>query len=79
MENGPANSSRKKVETETYAAQKNTELLNLGIEGADFPIELQAMAQEAARELLPYGQTIRDAKNFLIEHLSRSQRPAEVR
>ena len=67
-----------KAEAETYAAQKNTELLNLGVQGADFPIELRAMAQEAVRELLPFGKTIRDAKNFLIEHLLRARMTAAL-
>jgi integrase len=67
-----------KVEAETYAGQKNTELLNLGVQGAEFPIELRAMAQEAARELEPFGKTIRDAKNFLIEYLQRIQKSATL-
>lgn len=67
-----------KAEAETFAEQKNVELLNLGIQGADFPIELRAMAQEAARELAAYGKTIRDAKDFLIAHLQRSQNAASL-
>jgi len=67
-----------KVEAETYANLKNTELLNLGILGAEFPIELRALAQEAARDLEPFGKTIRDAKNFFIEHLRRAQTAATL-
>jgi len=64
----------KKAEAETYAKRKNIELTNLGLEGADFPMELRAMAQEAMRELEPFGKTIRDAKNFLIQHLLQTQK-----
>lgn len=67
-----------KAEAETFAEQKNIELLNLGIEGAEFPIELRAMAQEAARELAPFGKTIQDAKDFLVAHLLRVQRAAPL-
>jgi integrase len=61
-------------EAETYAQQKNIELVNLGLEGAAFPIELRVMAQEAARELEPFGKTIRDAKDFFIQHLLRTKK-----
>jgi integrase len=63
-----------KLEAETYAQQKNTELMNLGREGAAFPIELRVMAQEAASELEPFGKTIRDAKDFFIQHLLRTKK-----
>lgn len=63
-----------KLEAETYAQQKNTELLNLGLEGAEFPLELRVMAQEAAKDLEPYGKTIRDAKDFYIQHLMQLKR-----
>jgi integrase len=67
-----------KAEAETFAEQKNIELLNLGIQGAEFPIELRAMAQEAARELGAFGKTIREAKDFFIAHLLRVQNAASL-
>ncbi len=36
------------------------------------------MAQEAAIDLAPFGKTIWEAKDFLIEHLRRSKRVASL-
>ena len=49
---------RTKAEAETYAAQKEIELLNQGSEAMAFPTELRVMAQRAARQLAEYKKTI---------------------
>jgi integrase len=69
-----------KVEAESYANLKNTDLLNLGVEGKEFPLELRVMASECERDLAPFGKTIRDAVNYYLPHLRRDSqaRPVEV-
>jgi integrase len=69
----------RKVEAETYAEIKNTDILNLGLKDAEFPLELRVMALECDRELSPFGKTIRDAVNFYLPHLQRAShaRPVE--
>src|ERR1051325_1694095 len=57
-----------KKEAETFAQQKNVELLNGGREAAEFPSALRVMAGEAASTLSPFGKTIMDAVNFYLPH-----------
>jgi integrase len=68
------------AEGKTYAAQKEIELLNEGIEGVNFPSELRVMAQAANRLLEPHGKTIADAAQFYHKHLEATMRsvPLEV-
>jgi integrase len=63
-----------KAEAETYAAQKEVELLNQGTEGMAFPTELRIMAQRAAIQLAEYKKTISDAAEFYIKHLAATTR-----
>ena len=63
-----------KAEAETYAQIKNTELLNHGQRGAEFPIELRLMAMECQRRLEGFGKTILDAVNFYVPHLTQTKR-----
>jgi len=63
-----------KQEAETYCAMKNTELLNKGIEGAQFPTSLRIMAQEGAEQLKPFGKTIADAVDHYHRYLEANQR-----
>jgi integrase len=63
-----------KAEAETYAAQKEIELLNQGTEGMAFPTELRVMAQAANELLRPYGKTIADAAQFYAKHLEATTR-----
>src|SRR5271170_6663305 len=63
-----------KVEAESYADLKNTDLLNLGLEGKEFPLALRTMATECERDLAPFGKTIRDAVNYYLPHLLRASR-----
>ena len=68
-----------KGEAETYAQIKNTELLNLGRQGAELPIELRLMAMECQRRLEGFGKTILDAVDFYIPHLAKTKRNISVR
>ena len=67
-----------KGEAETYAQIKNTELLNLGQQGAELSIELRLMAMDCERRLAVFGKTILDAVNFYIPHLARAGRSVSV-
>ena len=69
----------KKGEADTYAQLKNTELLNLGQQGAELPIELRLMAMDCQRRLADFGKTILDAVNFYIPHLTKAKRAVSVR
>jgi integrase/recombinase XerD len=75
--------TRKYFETrgasETYAEIKNTELLNLGRQGAELPIELRLMALESQRRLTDFGKTIREAVDFYIAHLLQAKQTITVR
>jgi integrase len=62
-----------KAEAKTYAGQKNNELLNRGIEHAQFPTALRIMAQECADALRASGKTIKDATDFFLAHLKASE------
>jgi integrase len=65
---------RTKAEAETYAAQKEIELLNQGSEAMAFPTELRVMALRAARQLAEYKKTISDAVEFYVRHLDATTR-----
>jgi integrase len=68
-----------KREAETFAEQKNIELLNGGIEAAQFPSALRLMAREAATTLAPFGKNIRDAVGFYLPHLQAMNRTCTFR
>ena len=63
-----------KAEAKTYADLKNNELLNRGIEHAEFPTALRVMAQECADRLRPFGKTLKDASDFFLTHLKASEK-----
>ncbi|MGB9277773.1 MAG: hypothetical protein WCC08_21345 [Terrimicrobiaceae bacterium] len=44
-----------------------------GQAGLDIPDELRGMAAECARQLAPYGKTIRDAMAFYVSHLTAAE------
>lgn len=75
--------SRKFFETknaaQTFAQQKDIELLNGGMEAAQFPSALRVMAGEAAKALSPFGKTISDAVNFYLPHLQAMNRTCTFR
>ena len=68
-----------KKEAETLAQQKNIELLNGGMEAAQFPSALRIMASEAAKRLAPFRKTLRDAVEFYLPHLQASSRTCMLR
>jgi integrase len=63
---------------QTFAGQKDIELLNTGMEGAQFPSALRVMASQAAATLSPFGKTILDAVNFYLPHLQASNRTCTI-
>ena len=67
-----------KAEAETYAQQKEIELLNQGREGVQFPSWLRIQAQQGQERLQPHGKTISDAVEFYVKHLEATQRSANV-
>jgi integrase len=67
-----------KAEAETYAQQKEIELLNQGREGVQFPSWLRIQAQQGQERLKPHGKTISDAVEFYIKHLEATQTSAKV-
>ena len=60
---------RTRVEAETYARLKETELLNQGREGAVFPTWLRVMAERENERLRPYGKTLSDAVDYFLRHI----------
>jgi integrase len=63
-----------KAEAKTYADLKNNELLNRGIEHAEFPTALRVMAQDCADALRTFGKTIKDATDFFLANLKASEK-----
>ncbi len=63
-----------KEAAQTYAEQKEIELLNQGREGVQFPTWLRTMAQRAQDRLQPHGKTIADATEFYVQHLENTQK-----
>lgn len=77
------NRSRQFFETKkaakTFAQQKDIELMNGGMEAAQFPSALRVMAGEASAALSPFGRTIMDAVNFYLPHLQAMNRTCTFR
>src|SRR5262245_47208395 len=67
-----------RAEAETYAQQKEIELLNQGREGVQFPSWLRIQAQQGQERLQPHGKTISDAIEFYLKHLEATQKSAKV-
>jgi integrase len=67
-----------KAEAQTYAQQKEIELLNQGREGVQFPSWLRIEAQQGQERLQPHGKTISDAVEFYVKYLDATQRSATV-
>src|ERR1700677_674203 len=68
----------KKLDAETFAQQKNTELLNQGMEGVSFPSWLRVMAQREQGRLQPYNKTLTDAVDFYLKHLEGTTRSVSI-
>ena len=60
---------RTRVEAETYARLKETELLNQGRESAVFPTWLRVMAERENERLRPYGKTLSEAVDYFLRHI----------
>src|SRR5438876_581984 len=58
-----------KKAAKTFAQQRDIELLNGGLEAAQFPSALRVMASEASSLLSPFGKNIMDAVAFYMPHL----------
>lgn len=67
-----------KAAAQTYAQQKEIELLNQGREGVQFPSWLRIQAQQGHERLQLHGKTISDAVEFYVKHLEATQRSAKV-
>src|SRR5215831_2332805 len=64
-----------KREADTFAQQKNIELLNGGQEAAQFPSALRVMAQNAVEQLRPFpGKTISDAIKHYVDYLKANEK-----
>jgi integrase len=57
-------------QAESFAAFKNAELRQNGVEHAEFPAFLRVMAQEAVEQLRPFNKTIRDAAQHYVAYLN---------
>src|SRR5712692_3847229 len=64
---------------DAFAQKKNIELLNGGIEAAQFPSNLRIMAGQSTHLLAPFGKTITDAVNFYLPHLQAMNRTCTFR
>jgi integrase len=56
----------------SFAAWLNAEMKRNGVEGAQFPLALRAMALECSAVLSEFGKTLRDATQFYVTHLRAS-------
>jgi integrase len=56
----------------SFAAWLNAEMKRNGVEGAQFPLALRAMALECSAVLSEFGKTLRDATHFYVTHLRAS-------
>jgi integrase len=63
-----------KAQAKAYADARNVEILNEGIQHATFSAAQRILAQECADKLAPFGKTLRDATDFLLEHLRNAAR-----
>ena len=61
-------------EAETFAQQRNTELLNQRREALKVPSWLRIMAQRCQNQLDTFGKTLEDAVNFYLPHLQAMNR-----
>ncbi len=67
-----------KGEAETFAQQRNTELLNQGREALEVPSWLRIMAQRCQSQLDEYGKTLEDAVHFYLPHLQATNRSCVI-
>nr|MBA3882937.1 tyrosine-type recombinase/integrase [Chthoniobacterales bacterium] len=65
---------RNRADAETFVKLCETELLNKGVEGIEFPSWLRVMAQRENCRLKSYGKTISDAADSYIQHLEANAR-----
>ena len=63
-----------KEQAQAFAAFKNAELLQNGVEHAEFPTAWRVMAQDAMEQLKPFGKTIADAVHHYVAHLKANER-----
>jgi integrase len=63
----------------SFAAWLNAEMKRNGVEGAQFPLALRAMALECSAVLSEFGKTLRDATHHYVEHLRASERSCTVK
>jgi integrase len=63
-----------KEQAASFAAFKNAELRQNGIEHAEFPTAWRVMAQDAMERLKPFGKTIADAVQHYVAHLKTNER-----
>src|SRR4030095_8383684 len=63
-----------KEHAESFAAQKNIDRLNSGLDGEKITSKLRDMALECAERLSEHGKTLKDATEFLIAHLQSTKK-----
>ena len=63
-----------KEQAQSFAAFKNKEREQNGVEHAEFPTALRVMAQEAVEQLQPFNKTIRDAIQHYVTYLKATAR-----
>jgi integrase len=63
-----------KEQAESFAAQKNIDRLNSGLDGEKITSKLRDMALECAERLSEHGKTLKDATDFLIAHLQATKK-----
>jgi hypothetical protein len=63
-----------KEQAESFAAQKNIDRLNSGLDGEKITSKLRDMALECAERLSEHGKTLKDAADFLIAHLQATKK-----
>ena len=69
---------RTRGEAETFAQQRNTELMNQGREAMEVPSWLRIMAQRCQKQLDSYGKTLEDAVDFYLLHLLATNRSCVI-
>jgi integrase/recombinase XerD len=67
------------AEAKSFAHLRNTELLNKGIEGMDFPAWLRVMAQECHNKLSEHGATIDDATRHYLAYAAQRKASCTLR
>src|SRR5262249_39457591 len=63
-----------KEQAASFAAFKNAELRQNGVEHAEFPTAWRVMGQDAMERLKPFGKTIADAVQHYVAHLKANER-----